>query len=85
MSQDAPGTSWQASDGLHIDTRGLCPPDPLVAVLWHIEQPGQRGPVTAYFDRNPIHLFIELAERGWTYEYLAQDPDDVRLLLKART
>ncbi len=81
----APGKSWQASDGLHIDTRGLAPPDPMVAVLWHIEQPNQRGPITAYFDRDPVHLFAELAERGWTHSYLQRDTDTVRLTLRIQT
>lgn len=85
MTRGAPGICWQAHDGLHIDTRGLQPPDPMVAILWHIEQADQRGPITAYFDRDPIHLFIELAERGWSSEYLVREPDDVRLKLKIQT
>lgn len=77
----APGRFWRDADGLHVDTRGLAPPDPLVAVLWHLEQPGQRGPVTAYFDRFPVHLFPELAERGWRHTVLLREAGDVCLLL----
>ncbi len=61
-----PGRHWQADDGLHVDTRGLPPPEPMVAILWHLEQPGQTGPVIVHLDRDPIPLYSELAERGWT-------------------
>lgn len=57
----------------------------MVAILWHIEQPNQRGPITAYFDRDPVHLFAELAERGWTHSYLQRDTDAVRLSLRIQT
>ena len=85
MIGDAPGKSWQAHDGLHVDTRGLAPPDPMVAILWHIGQPDQRGPIIAHFDRDPLHLFAELAERGWSYDYLLRDPDNVQLVLRLQT
>ena len=43
MSSDVPGKHWLADGRLHIDTRGLGPPDPMVAIVWHISQPGQDG------------------------------------------
>ena len=82
MSDAPPGTHWQEAEGLHVDTRGLAPPDPLIAVLWHITQPGQTGPVFAHFDRDPIYLFPELAELGWSHEYGPPDPDDVLVILR---
>ncbi|WP_370399414.1 DUF2249 domain-containing protein [Sulfitobacter sp. JB4-11] len=82
MSGGIPGKHWQAADGLHIDTRGLPPPDPLIAVLWHITQPGQTDPIIAHFDRDPIHLFPELAGRGWLHEYGPSDKDEVQLILR---
>lgn len=85
MNDDVPGTHWQAADGLHVDTRGLQPPDPFVAIIWHLEQPGQNGPVTAHLDRNPVYLFPELAERGWHYEYALHTPNEVRLILRYPT
>ncbi|KUJ85447.1 hypothetical protein AVO45_00130 [Ruegeria marisrubri] len=85
MSSEVPGSSWQDADGLHVDTRGLHPPDPMVAILWHIGRPGQFGPITAYFDRNPIFLLPELEELGWRYEYAMCEPDGVRLILRAAT
>lgn len=77
-----PGRAWLAPDGLHVDTRGLQPPDPMVAILWHLEQAGQRGPVTAHLDRNPVHLFPELAERGWSYDYGPRSDTEVQLILR---
>ncbi|MFV0514827.1 MAG: DUF2249 domain-containing protein [Jhaorihella sp.] len=82
MTGAAPGKHWQAADGLHLDTRGLAPPDPMIAVLWHIEQPGQNGPITVYLDRNPVYLFPELAERAWRYEIVSDEPGDVRIVLR---
>lgn len=85
MSEEVPGTYWQASDGLHVDTRGLPPPDPMIAVLWHISQPGQSGPIIAYFDRNPVSLYPELAERGWRHDPGAPGDDGFRLILRPQT
>ena len=82
MSKQVPGRSWQAANGLHLDTRGLSPPDPAVAVIWHIEQPDETGPITVYLDRHPIYLFPELAERGWTAKVVSPEPGNVRLILK---
>ncbi len=81
MSADLPGRCWSDYDGLHIDVRGLEPPDPMVAILGHLEQPGQTGPVTVHHDRQPIYLFPELAERGWTYQRIPGEPGEVRLVL----
>ncbi len=82
MIGEVPGSFWQQADGLHIDTRGLQPPDPMISILWHIEQPDQHGPITAYFDRDPVFLLPELAERGWRYEYADRQPSEVRLILR---
>lgn len=83
MTDEPPGRHWRGPDGVHVDTRGLSPPDPLVSILWHVERPGERGPVTVYLDRNPVHLYPELAERGWTVERLPDEPGTVRLVLRS--
>jgi hypothetical protein len=79
-----PGRHWRDADGLHVDTRGLPPPDPMFAVLWHIEQPGQTGPIIVHLDRFPIHLLPELDARGWGQETASDEPGDVRLILRAK-
>ncbi|MCP5075571.1 MAG: DUF2249 domain-containing protein [Rhodobacteraceae bacterium] len=69
---------------MHIETRGLNPPDPAVAILWHIDRPEQNGPVTVYLDRHPIYLFPELVERGWHAEVISGESGNVRLILRPR-
>ena len=80
MSEAPPGRSWQAEDGLHVDTRGLPPPDPLVAILWHVAH--HAGPFTVHMDRNPVHLYPELAELGWQADLLDPTPGEVRLIVR---
>lgn len=80
MMHEPPGKAWQAEDGLHVDTRGLAPPDPLVAILWHLERTS--GPVIAHMDRDPVHLYPELAERGWRAELVEDPPGAFHLILR---
>lgn len=70
------------AEGTHIDVRGLQPPGPMVAVLrlCAAVAPGTR--IIVHLDRNPVHLYPELAEIGWTYLTLPGDPGEVRLLLQ---
>ena len=58
---------WQDGDGHHIDLRGLSPPEPMVEILRLLES-GAVVSLTAHFDRDPIFLYPELDERGWSYE-----------------
>ena len=81
MTHDLPGLFWQEPDGLHIDVRGLDPPEPMVAILGHIEAPGQTGPIIVHHDRQPIYLFPELTERGWKYTQAPGEPGEIRLIL----
>ena len=82
---DLPGKYWQEQDGLHIDVRGLDPPEPMVVILGHLDSPGQLGPVTVHHDREPIYLYPELDVRGWVLEIIAGDPGEVRLLLTLKS
>lgn len=81
MMKDLPGIHWQMTDGLHIDVRGLQPPEPMVAILGQLEKPNQNGPVTVHHDREPIYLYPELAERGWAHQIVPGDEGEVRLIL----
>ena len=85
MTLDLPGVFWHEPDGLHVDVRGLGPPDPMVAILGHIETTDQNGPITVHHDRQPIYLFPELTERGWSYRQIPGDPGEIRLLLTVQT
>lgn len=65
------------ADGIpRIDLVGLEPPAPLVAVLELIERPGVGSVVEATFPREPLNLFPELRERGWSWSRVdSGDPD----------
>ena len=71
---------WHDTDGVHIDVRGLAPPQPLVAILRLVMNSGA-GPVVVHHDRDPQLLYPELATIGWGAERLPGEPGEVRLLL----
>jgi hypothetical protein len=73
---------WSDSDGLHIDVRGLAPPAPLVAVLELVDSLPDATPVIVHHDRDPVMLYGELAERGWTAERIDGVPGEIRLKLE---
>lgn len=57
---------WHDEEGLHLDLRGLEPPQPMVAILSEIES-GATGPLILHMDRDPIFLYQELEDRGWSW------------------
>jgi hypothetical protein len=61
---------WRTADAIHIDLRGLEPPEPMVAVLQTIESGEVDTALVGYFDREPIFLYPELEDRGWSHELL---------------
>ncbi len=75
------GKVWSDTDGVHIDVRGLQPPAPLVAILRLIGSDRHNGVIIAHLHRDPIHLYPELAERGWLSAQLDGDPGEVRIRL----
>ncbi len=78
-----PGNRWTAADGIHIDVRGLAPPGPLVAIVALIESiGGDATTVIVHHERDPVLLYGELAERGWTAERIDGAPGEVRLKLE---
>lgn len=60
--------TWRADDALHIDVRGLDPPDPMVAILRAIDSGEADTVLVAHLDREPIFLYPELDDRGWSHE-----------------
>lgn len=78
---DPVAEDWQAADGTHIDVRGLPPPEPMVAILSLLERPTTADRVIVHHDREPVFLYPELAERGWSHEIIDGEPGEVRLLL----
>jgi hypothetical protein len=80
----APGEVWREADGLHIEVRGLPPPEPLVRIIRQIENAAGAGSLIVHHDRDPVLLYGELAERGWTATRIGGDDIDaseVRLKL----
>ena len=72
---------WRESGAWHVDVRGLPPPQPLVAVLRLVESVRDATPVIVHHDRDPVLLYPELAERGWTALRIEGEPGEVRLFL----
>ncbi len=72
---------WRDGEAWHIDVRGLAPPQPLVEILRLVESVNDAAPVIVHHDRDPVLLYPELAERGWSAETIEGDPGEVRLRL----
>jgi hypothetical protein len=66
---------WQSADGVHIDVRGLNPPEPMIEILKLLDGGGLSS-LTAHLDREPIFLYPELEERGWSHEVLPSECGD---------
>jgi len=62
------------SDVLEIDARGLEPPEPLIRILNALESLPAGVRLRAITDREPCHLFGEVAQRGFRHE-CAKQPD----------
>ena len=78
------GKRWVEDGVPHLDVRGLEPPQPMVAIIRALEEPEPVDSLIAHLDREPIYLFPELDERGWTHEILAREPGEVRLAIRRR-
>jgi len=74
-------TVWHDGAVAHIDVRGLEPPQPMVAILALLEGPDTGDTVVAHLDREPIYLYPELTERGWSHAAVPGDAGEVRLRL----
>ena len=59
---------WRTEEGVHIDVRGLEPPEPMVEILRMIDQGAVESVLIAHLDREPIFLYPELVDRGWNHE-----------------
>jgi hypothetical protein len=67
---------WTGSDGLHLDVRALECPEPMVEILKLIDG-GEAGNVLiVHLDQEPVFLYPELDDRGWTHELIAGDCGD---------
>jgi len=53
---------------IEVDARGLEPPQPMVRILETLATLPQDAQLDARTDRRPIHLYAQLAERGFAAE-----------------
>lgn len=77
----ADARTWTADDGVHVDVRGLPPPQPLVQILRLIGGLAEPVAVIVHHDRDPQLLYPELAQIGWQAERVPAAPGEVRLRL----
>jgi hypothetical protein len=72
---------WVEADGIHVDVRGLPPPQPMVTILTLVESIRDATPVVVHHERDPRFLYPELAEIGWTAARVDAPEGEVRLKL----
>ena len=61
---------WRTADAIYIDLRGLPPPEPVATVLQTIESGDIDTALVGHFDQEPILLYPDLEERGWSHEVM---------------
>ena len=76
---------WVEADGIHVDVRGLPPPQPLTTILALVRSIADATPVVVHHERDPLYLYPELAEIGWTAERVDAPAGEVRLRLERAT
>jgi hypothetical protein len=59
----------------------LPPPGPLIAILRLVESDSHQGVIIAHLPRDPLPLYAELTERGWSATPLESAPGEFRLRL----
>ena len=72
---------WIEDGGLHIDVRGLPPPEPLLQILQLVRDSGDGAAIIVHHDRDPVMLYPELLQVGWWAERIPGDPGEFRLRL----
>lgn len=71
---------WPAAS-VHLDNRGLQPPEPLVRILDALEHLGPGEVLEAINERDPVFLYPELEARGAVIHVEKRD-DGVHLLIR---
>jgi hypothetical protein len=59
------------SEAVHLDVRGLEPPQPMVRILRLIDSGDAGDVLIVHLDREPIFLYPEIDDRGWAHEIVA--------------
>lgn len=66
---------------LTIDCYGMEPPEPMVQVLEAVAQMKPTEAVLMLHQRNPVHLFPKLEERGLEYHLEEETDGSIELLI----
>ena len=65
-----------------LDLRSIdTPPKPLIAIIELIERPGTGNRVHIRIARDPVHLYPELVERGWSWDKERSEDGSFSLIL----
>lgn len=70
-----------APQARRVDVRGLVPCAPMEKILAALDDPATNGRVHAILDRDPIHLYPILEQRGFDWRVLVDDEDHFELLI----
>jgi hypothetical protein len=62
---------WTEPDGVHLDVRSLECPEPMVEILKLLDGGDAGSVVIVHLDQEPVFLYPELDDRGWTHEVIA--------------
>ena len=65
-----------------INTTGMEPPGPFVAIMGWIETHPDAPEVVVCLERDPVYLVPELTDINWAWDYLSEKPGAFELLLK---
>jgi len=68
-----------------LDVRGLEPPQPMLAVLEHLQTLAPGETLTVIHERRPMFLYPQLDERGFTHRTEESEPGVVRIVIRRGT
>ncbi len=80
VAQGDPASGWPAP-AMHLDNRGLEPPEPMMRILEALETLAPGEVLAAVNEREPVFLFPELAARGHAVTVERRD-DGVHLTIR---
>ena len=77
--QEVASTDGEATGAIYLENRGLEPPEPLVRILEALVGLAANQQLVADLDREPLLLYPQLVNRGFSYETNPQDGGGYRV------
>src|SRR5690606_28785516 len=69
LRRDSSMKPWpELTKCIHLDNRGLEPPEPMMRILTALKRLGDDEYILAHNDREPMFLYPKLKEMGYPYE-----------------